>query len=195
MVYVRDRARLIRQSIQDDLRNTLIACRWMPGTTSQPVNNPVNGNFEVVTTADADTYALLAGAPVSLVDYFPEALGEIAGNTPPNTLALDTGTPSEPVQLEMGSYTTQRSWRFHMALFAASEAIGLAVLQDIDDRYQGLLVSHEVVALYDWLADPIGLVTQMEVDSFTFARDVERVVAAEVNLFFAQLILTDFIEP
>lgn len=194
MVYLRHRHRLVQESVFEDVRNTLIACRWMEGVTSRPVVNPGSGVVEVVTTAAADVYPLLEGNQLNLIDYFPDAEGS-GGPTPLNTLAVNQGEPGDIAQLEMGnSLAHEQPYTFGMAFYAVSDAVALAVFNDLRDRYRGALVDGEVVPLFNFYEEPPALVVPMEVESFDFYKDNEGATPSDVHLFFAELLLTDIVD-
>lgn len=194
--YIRHRARMVQESVFEDLSNTLIACRWKVGTTSRLVY-PSEGDLTqtpgYVTTTPEDVFALAEGYPVNLIDYFPQAEGEMAGATPPNTFAMDNGRPGEAALLELGSNSMEQPYRFNFAFYAVSDAVADAVMSDLKDRYEGRLVNHDFIALYDYNSAPADIAVQMEIDSFRFSRDVETATPADVHLFFGELALTDLL--
>lgn len=193
--YIRHRSRMVQESVYEDLRNTLIACRWMVGTTSRPVRNPANDNvLEVVTVGSNDVYPLAEGSPITLLDYFPETQGEQNGPTAPNTFAMDAGQLGEANHLEMGSDTMEQPYKFNFAFFAVSDAVAYAVMSDLNDRYQGRLVNGDAVDLYNFLGDTSEPVVRMDIELFRYARDVTQVSPAEVHLFFGELHITDFVD-
>lgn len=189
---------MVQESVFEDLANTLIACRWMVGTTSRlvcPAEVPYGGApLTQITTGTSDVYPLAQDHPVQLLDYFPEAQGELQGATPLNTLAMDNGRPAEAVPLELGSNSREQPYVFNLALYAVSDAVADAVMSDLKDRYEGRLVSPEAIALYDYNTDPDDEVLWMDIDGFRFSRDTDNVAPAEVHLFFGELQITDIIE-
>lgn len=215
--YVRHRDRMVQESVFEDLSNTLIACRWKIGTTTRlvldPNMPPIPGEPRVWTTVSTheDQVLRLAGkneaggvAQVVLIDAFPEASGTNdkkgqSRKTEINTLAIDTGVAQEPRMVELGSNLMEQSYVFTLALYAASDAVALALLNDLRDRYQGRIVSDDHVNLYNF-NDPTysdGItppVTRMEVDYFRYSQDAERVTPWEVHLYYAELQVTDFID-
>lgn len=211
MPYIRHRDRMVTQSVFQDLRNTLIACRWMPGTTSKPVQNPatprtfdpVTGQYstpapQVITTSPEQILPLLDKIPVSLIDYFPESEGDRGRNerTPKNTLALDSGQASDAIPAEMGSARMEQEYVFNMAFYASSDAVAIALLNDLRDRYNGRIVAGDGIDLYDWVGSPDDVAVRMEVDSFRYAQNQDPELAPyEVHLYFAELALTDFVDP
>lgn len=200
MSYVRHRDRMIRESVYDDLRNTLIACRWMEGVTSVAVRPVEGGAPAIVTTGAGDVLELLEGNPINLIDAFPEAdpaSDDITGGrTPPNTLAMDTGRGGDPAPLELGNMQSyEKAYTFNYGFYAISDAAALAVMNDLADRYLGQLLDGDCINLYNYLAgDPTTPVVRMDVDSFRYARDADRVTPSDVHLYFAELVIVDLVE-
>lgn len=204
MVYIRHRDRMVQESVFNDLRDTLVACRWMAGTTSRPMVSPANraGGFQVLTTAPNQVLKLAKGVPVDLVDSFPEtssaegAQGQPArGHTPPNRMAMDDGQPGDPVPLELGSSLVEVPYRFAIAFWGNSVGVCQAVMNDLRDRYRGDAVSGPVVPLYDYNTDADTPVLNMEVDGFSYVRSAEEEVEAyELTLYFAQLTVVDLVD-
>lgn len=195
MPYIRHRARMVQESVFQDLKDTLITCRWMPGTTGKMVTPPGSSSESLVTTASNHIFPLAEGKPVILLDYFPEEQGEAQGPTAPNTFALDNGRVGDSEQREMGSNALEQPYIFNMAFWAVSDAVADAVFSDLKDRYEGRIVRNESIALYDWVETPDGdPVVYMEIESFRFARDLENAAPAEVHLFYAELSIVDFID-
>lgn len=213
MTYVRHRDRMVQESVFQDLMDTLIACRWMPGTTSHPVVSPWDraAGFQIVTTTPDQVLALIGTdadgqpAPINVIDYFPESTGdddevpvvgdEERGHTQLNTLALDDGQAGDPTPLELGSRAVLQPYLFHLAFYANSDALAKALLNDLRDRYRGVLVSGDFVRLYDFNTDPTTPVVSMEVDGFQYTRDTESVsYTAEARLFYGRLAITDFVD-
>lgn len=214
--YVRHRDRMVQQSVRSDLRDTLIACRWMSGTTAHLVVDPgdVPGGWQAVTTAADDVFQLAGGWEVKLIDYFPEAGGNndpASSGTPggatdsrktdPNTFAMDQGVAGDPVPVELGSNMEERPYTFTMAFYALSDAVALALLNDLRDRYLGRLVRDDHIDLYNY-NDPAyadattAPVYRMEVESFGYALSEGAAVSPnEVHLYFAELVLTDCVDP
>lgn len=200
MTYVRHRDRMIRESIYDDLRNTLIACRWMEGVTSVPVLPVDGGSPAIITTTSAEVLELLEGNPINLIDAFPEAdpaPDDITdGRTPPNTFAMDTGRGGDPTPVELGNMQSyEKPYTFNYGFYATSDAAALAVMNDLADRYKGLIIDGDAINLYNYLAgDPTTPVVRMDVDSFRYTRDAERVTPSDVHLYFAELVIVDLVE-
>lgn len=180
--YVRHRQRMVRQSIFEDLRDTLIRTQWMAGTTRD----------NAVTTAPGATIPLLGGHPINLIDFFPERNSPISESTPINTFAMDVGVAGTLGEGEMGGHYEQ-PYQFNFALYANSDATAVAMFSDLYDRYIGISDS-PYVTLYNYLVDPPTPVVRMEVDDFGYMRDTERPAPAEVFLYVAQLEITDYVD-
>lgn len=207
--FVRHRDRMVQESVIEDLENTLIACRWKAGTTNRPVVDPnAPGAAVAVTTTEAQVLRLAGqaddGSPlqVQVIDYFPEADSTVDGSprrTPPNTLAVDSGVAGESALMEMGSSMREQPYLFTMALYARTDAVALALLNDLRDRYLGRIVGDDFVSLYDYNASGFDQttppVTRMEVDAFRYAKNSNEVATpSDVHLYFAELQLTDFVD-
>jgi len=210
MPYIRHRDRMVTASVYQDLKDTLIACRWMAGTTSKPVwspdtpktFNPETGQFEsppaaVITTAPNQVLQLLQGKPMNVIDYFPETEGNRPRDqrVPDNTFAMDSGQPGDPQDAELGSDVQEQEYVFNFAFYAVSDAAAIAVFSDLRDRYNGRIVADAGVNLYNLNSvTPTTPILQMEIDSFRYARPNEQVTPADIHLYFAELTLTDWIE-
>lgn len=201
--YVRHRDRMIQESVFEDLKDTLITCRWMAGTTARPVRHPTTGVWGLVTTAADQTLGMLDSTPINLIDYFPEAEGSsvagdpASGKTPDNTLALDNGTRIESEPREMGNRTAETVlYRFSMAFFAASDGMAQALLGDLADRYRGRAVRDDIVELWNYNDLSATLpVVRMSVESFQFTSAADQEVApVELKLYFAELMLEDEVD-
>lgn len=201
--YVRHRDRMVQESVFQDLRDTLIACRWLAGTTSRPVRDPYNaGAWGQVTTTPDQTLALLESNPVVLIDYFPEAeegsvTGEPeTGQTALNTFALDTGSRIDSAMRELGNPTAEYvTYRFNMAFFAASDAVAQAVFADLADRYRGRLVRPDFIELWDYNSTSELPVVRMDVGRFAFTSNEDQNIAPyEVHLYFGELELEDEVD-
>jgi len=201
--YVRHRDRMVQESVYQDLRDTLIACRWLEGTTSKPVADPYNaGVWGVVTTAAIELLPLLENDPVVLIDYFPEAEGgsvagePSTGKTEINTLALDNGTRVGTAPVELGNQSAELiTYRFNLAFYAASDGLAQAVLGDLADRYRGRLVRPEVIELWNFNSAAVDPVVRMEVESYSFTQNTDQQIAPhEVNLYFAELEVEDQVD-
>lgn len=211
--YVRHRNRMIQESVFEDLKNTLIACRWMPGTTTRAVFSPdaPQDGLQVITVTEGQVLKLVGkredGTPAVIVpiDYFPESSGNDDENgesrkTELNTLAIDAGEPQEPQFIELGSNMQEQQVVFNMAFYASSDAVALAVFNDLRDRYAGRIVSGDYLDLYNYNDPDFDATTppvvRMEIDGFRYTRNSdEQVNTWETNLYFAELVLTDIIDP
>lgn len=213
MPYIRHRERMVSASVYQDLKDTLIACRWLAGTTSKRVwpttgplggaktFNPVSGEYEtptpaIVTTTPGDVLPLLQGAPMQVIDYFPETEGTRPRDekVPKNTFAMDSGQPSDPVDAELGSSAQEQEYTFNFAFYAVSDAAAIAVMSDLRDRYSGRIVAEAGINLYDLnSATPTVAILQMEIETFRFARPSEQVTSSDIHLFFAELTITDLV--
>ena len=190
MAYIRHRPRMVQESVFEDLKNTLIACRWLAGTTTRPVISPVDHTtVAAITVTSAQTFPLLGSEPLTLIDYFPEAQA-----TPdPNTFAMDSGRAGDPEFMELGSDWMEQTYVFTMAFYAKSEAVATSVLSDLNDRYRGRIVNPDVISLYDYLTDPTTAAGMLEIDGFRWAQDVDQVGPSGLQLYFSELQVTDFV--
>lgn len=195
MGYIRHRPRMVQESVFQDLRDTLITCRWVVGTTSQPVRNPESGNAaELISTSAEQIFKLAEDHPIVMLDYFPEAQGESSGPTEENTFAIDTGRPGDVELIELGSTLCEQPYLFNFAFYAVSDAVAEAVFSDLKDRYEGRIVRDAFIDLFDYNDDPNASVYRMEVETFRYSRDVESILPNEVHLYFAELNITDVID-
>jgi len=199
-MYVRHRDRMIRESIFVDLQDTLIACGWLEGTTSRPLVPLGGGMPAVITTGPDDVLELLEGHPLVLIDAFPEADPSPTsdGNrTELNTFAMNTGQPGEPAPVELGNRGLyEKPYTFNFAFWAVSDAVAVAVFNDLADRYKGNILDGDAINLYNYLADdPTTPVVRMDVESFRYTRDTETVTASDVHLYFGELVVMDLVEP
>ena len=210
--YVRHRDRMVQESVFQDLQNTLIACRWMSGTTTRKVVSPYEpgAGWQIVTTAIEDVLPLVGHrddgtrAEVVLIDYFPEAGGtdDLNGEsrkTELNTLAIDTGQPQEAQLMELGSNMMEQPYVFTLAFYASSDAVALALMNDLRDRYNGRIVSDDHLDLYNFNApgftETTPPVVRMEIDYFRYQQNAETVAPFEVHLYFGELTITDYVDP
>jgi hypothetical protein len=212
--YVRHRNRMIQESVFEDLKDTLIACRWMSGTTSHEVFSPEDPSAgPQIITVTSDQVLKLVGkrqdgttvAEIVPIDYFPESTGNDdregkSRKTELNTLAMDAGEPQEPQFIELGSNMQEQQYTFTMAFYASSDAVALAVMSDLKDRYAGRIVSDDYLNLYNYndpaFDESTPPVMRMEIDAFRYTRASEDNVAIwEATLYFAELTLTDIIDP
>ena len=199
--FVRHRDRMVQESVIEDLTDTLIAFRWMSGETVRPVYNPYTNFVEKVTTTPAQVLKI-AVQQVKVIDFFPElSVGEDDSprTTETNTLAVDTGVAGEAAFVEMGSDMREQPYTFTFAFYAESDAVALAMFNDLRDRYQGRAVRDDHIDLYNYNDpdyDPEASlpVTRMELDAFRYARDVETATPSDIHLYYAELQLTDFVD-
>ena len=200
--YVRHRDRMIQESVFQDVRDTLIACRWLAGTTAHRVVDPNDpgAGWHQVTTAPGDVLPLLEGNPVVLIDYFPEAEGSAVagepstGKTALNTLAIDAGTRGNSVPRELGSNAELVTYVFNMAFYASSDGVALAVLNDLVDRYKGRLVRDDTVELWNYNSSSVLPVNRLDVESFQYTVNTQAISPHEVHLYFGELTLTDDVD-
>lgn len=186
--YIRHRVRMIQESILDDLKNTLIACRWVAGTTSLPVNNPETLAYEVVTTTEDETFGMIR-TPIQVVDVFPED----AESARVNTIAVGPGERGEDSLVEMGNgQLREQPYTFSIALFLESDALAQAILSDLQDRYAGRIVNGESIPLINFNDDPDTPVAYLEVETFRFARDASMAGSSAGELFFAEINIVDY---
>ena len=210
--YVRHRDRMVQESVTEDLQNTLIACRWMAGTTTREVVDPydIGTGYQEVTVTEAEVLKIVGKredgdvAQVVLIDYFPESSGkndenEESRKTELNTLAIDTGVAQEAIPMELGSNMLERQYAFTLAFYASSDAVAMALMNDLRDRYEGRLVSDDHLNLYNF-NDPMfdentPPVFRMEIDAFRYDQNAEIVSPWETHLYFAELLVTDVVDP
>lgn len=200
--YVRHRDRMIQESVFQDLRDTLIACRWLAGTTSQPVSDPYDpGTVGLVTTSGTQVLKLLENNPVVLIDYFPEAEDEknrvadpASSKTALNTFALDNGRRGEATPRELGSSAQIVPYLFNMAFYATSDAVAAAVLNDLVDRYAGRLVRDDAIELWDYNTAATAPVVRMDIEGFRYTRNTELATPANVHLYFGELQIVDDVD-
>lgn len=189
-VYIRHRDRMIRESVFEDLRDTLIACQWLAGTTSRPVHDVDTGVVAVVTTTPAQTLRLL-NTPVTIVEYFPEANDTQHGAVALNTFAMDVGRQGDSALVELGSSMVETQHIFNMAFYAEEDSTAIALYNDLRDRYRGRIINGDAIALFNYYQEPPTLVSRMEVDLFRFTRDAEHIAPEQVHLYFGELTITD----
>jgi hypothetical protein len=201
--YVRHRDRMVQESIMEDLTDVLIACRWMPGTTTHSVWDPYNSTptWGQVTTAPEQVLNLLEDNPVVMIDYFPEAEGDqgrvgdsTTSKTAPNTLAIDGGTTGEAVQREMGGTGEFVPYTFNMAFFASSDAVAQALLNDVRDRYAGRLARDSNVDLWNYNSEDTKPVCRMSIESYSYRVNSDAVAPHEVHLYFGELLILDDVD-
>lgn len=175
--YVRWRPRMVHQSVLADLKDTLEALDWYVSATPTSIPAPVAG--------------LLTG-PIVIQDAFPEE-GVYQKNAPvKNTLTMDMGLPGVIELGELGGFFEQ-AYKFSFAFFAESDAVAKALLSDLADRYSGLSAS-PYITLRNYAVTPVTEIVRMEVESFIYAPNPEAIAPGEHHLYFAELVLTDYIE-
>lgn len=162
--YLRWRPRMVRMSIFNDIRATLLATGWM------------DANLEF---------------PFTVREFFAEFGSYVQDAVHVNTLVVDNGNPGEMGEWELGGELT-RQYRFNLAFYAQDDDIGLAVFGDLSDRFDGLTAA-PYVALYDYSQSTPPLVRMMEVDSWQWARAPQDAAPYEHHLFMAELIVRDFV--
>lgn len=170
-MYVRHRPRMVRQSVFEDLRATLLDTQWL-GDTTLP---------------------LLGGNPLVLIDYFPRDAQYQGEAIQPNTFALDVGEPDDLVEQQLGGGLWSQQYRFNMAFYANSDALAIAVLSDLNDRYTGR-TGDDYLMLYNYLVEPPTEVVRMDVEAFRYARPTDVQAPHQLTLYFAELALTDWLD-
>lgn len=189
MAYIRHRPRMVRQSVLEDLRATLIQLDWVPDDPNWKPGDPY----------DADQFLGMLSSPVVVEDYFPVEAVYQGEAVEVNTLSIDQGTPQEPVYVEMGGEDRAQDYVFNFAFFAENDAVALALFSDLTDRYKGLLRypdgsrAYESIALFNYLAATPNEVVRMEVTSFEVAKSPQQPAPGRL-LWFAQLVITDYLE-
>lgn len=199
--FVRHRDRMVQESVIEDIEDTLIACRWKAGTTKRSVFGPYTQTWGIVTTTTDQVLRMANSHPVKVIDFFPElSVGEDDSprTTEQNTLAVDSGVPGESAMMEMGSSMREQPYTFTFVLYAESDAVALAMFNDLRDRYHGRLVRDDHVDLHDYndpgYDDDTAPVTRMEVDAFRYSRDIETATPSDIHLYYGELQLTDFVD-
>lgn len=163
--YVRWRPRMVRLSVFEDMKNTLTSTGW---------------------TAAQLKY------PFSIKEFFPEFATYAEDAVHINTLAVDTGEPLALEEYEVGGMYT-RLYRINAAFYAQDDETGVAVFSDLADRYDGLTDAPYISLLnYNVQPDP-PLITRLEVESFQYTRAAMDVAPYEHHLWFAELMVRDFI--
>lgn len=175
--YVRWRPRMVHQSVLSDLKATLEALDWYVIATPTTIPTEVAG---------------ILSSPLVIQDAFPEE-GVYQQNAPvKNTLTMDMGLPGVIELGELGGYFEQ-VYKFSFAFFAESDAVAKALLSDLSDRYTGLTAS-PFITLTNYAENPSTEIVRMEVESFIYAPNPEAVAPGEHHLYFAEMVLTDYIE-
>ena len=164
--YVRWRPRMVRLSAFEDLKATLTATGW------------TNASLK---------------SPFALKEFFPEFATYKDDEVHINTMAVDAGEPQSLDEYELGGLLT-RLYRINLAFYAQDDETGVAIFSDLSDRYDGLTDS-PYVSLYDYNkgANP-PLITRMQVESFQYTRAALDVAPYEHHLWFAELMVRDFVD-
>lgn len=212
-VYIRHRDRMVEEAVTRDLSDTLIACRWMAGTTQRKVIDPDNrsAGYQILTVTENQVMPLVGKredgttlAQVKIVDYFPEAGGQedregVARKTELNTFALDHGLPQDSQFIELGSNMVEQPYVFAMAMYASSDAVAAAVMNDLKDRYLGRIVRDDSIDLFDYNAGAVDEdtvpITRLEVDFFRHQQSSDQATPWDVNIWYADLQVTDAVDP
>lgn len=215
--YVRHRARQVRQSIYSDARVTLETLRDYAGRLPDDPNVDVDGNgdprvFSWLAEDDDLRLPILGQDPMTFIDYFPDGGIQAYEKLELNTLALDNGRSEEEYEYELGGLFAQE-WTFTFAINASTDAVAMALFQDLNDRYIGRTsvpsqpelidnlqpgdappgpMAGDRITLYNYAASPPIPIVRMEMETFRFAKTPEE-VAPGVHLFFGELVLTDFL--
>jgi len=214
--YVRHRARMVRQSIYEDARHVLETPRDYMGRLESDPDVVLGPDGPLVYSwlhDDPDlTLPLLGEYPLTFIEYFPQEGLQAYEKIALNTLALDNGMAEPEKEYELGGLFSQE-WTFTFAINSSTDAVAQALFQDLNDRYVGrvrvppqqeLLDNLESgdtdpdpyaaarITLYNYVTDPPIPVTRMDVESFQFTKSAEE-VAPGVQLFFAELVVTDFV--
>lgn len=165
--YVRWRTRMVRASVMNDMKATLLDTDWIGSTP-----------LGLITT------------PVIILDGMPNANDRSISE---NTLAMDNGIAGDQLEAELGGALYERQYQFSIMFFAESDAVGHSLLSDLGDRYLGNTAS-PFVPLYDWAAATPVYICEMDVESFDYARAPEDLAPYDQHLFLAELIVTDYVE-
>lgn len=206
-LYVRHRARHIRQSVYRDARHALSVRRDYRGRV-----NATSGYAWLDDAATPRILPLLGDERLTFIDDFPEEGYEAYAKIALNTLALDNGRSEEEYEHELGGYMAQE-WTFNFAINASSDAIAQALFQDLNDRYVGRIgtppmpelldnlqaqesapesIKGGFITLFNYADDPPMPIVRMEVKTFRYAK-MDEEVAPGVQLFFGELVLTDLL--
>lgn len=167
MTYVRWRSRMVRESVWQDVISTLNRTGWLGSDTMNILTMPI-----ILEQAYAEEMLYQGQAPK------------------PNTFSMDNGRPGPIDEEEVGGMQV-RPYQFGLTFFAESDVVGLSMLEDLRDRYDGLTDS-PFISLYDYNTDPDEIVVRMEALSFGYALAPEQL--ASKHLYFAELIVQDFVD-
>lgn len=163
-MYVRHRKRMVHASVYADLEKRLVTRGWF-----------------------LPDVPLLEGSPLSLIPAFPD---DVQGkSTPLNTLAINNGEADDTTEEQMGGGLWSKTYTFHLAFYAASDAAADALFQDVHDEWvEGW------IPLYDDAQSPPLFVVNMEVESFAWTQAPDQQNVMEKRLHFGRLVLTDYID-
>lgn len=222
MDYVRHRSRMVRQSIYEDAKHTLKVRRDYAGRLEDDpdvatVGTGMDERPDVYAWLDDDPdyqAPLLGEHPLTFIEAFPEGGLAAYEKIELNTLSLDNGQPEAEQEYELGGILSQ-GWVFTFALNASTDAVAMALFQDLTDRYIGRVecppqeellanldesdpapptIKGPKVTLYNYAVTPPIPVVRMEVEEFKFAKTAEE-IAPGVQLFLAELVVRDFLPP
>lgn len=181
--YVRWRPRMVRQSVYQDMVNTVLVLAGWP-----VVINGVRQDGGANPTPLSD----LKVTPINIIEYFPEEGFSQSNPVLPNTLALDNGLPG-PLDMSSMGGLFERPYRFQFAFYGENDAVAQSLFSDLADRYLGLAES-PYITLYNYRTtpDPTPIV-RMEVRDFQYTRAPGELAPWEKHLFLAALELTDYV--
>lgn len=157
---------MVRESVWRDILATLERTNWLGGSTMSILTTPI-----VLKDSWSDEQLYQGQAPK------------------PNTFSMDNGRPGPIDEEELGGMYS-RHYQFALSFYAESDVVGLSMLEDLRDRYDGL-TDAPFISLYDFNTDPNIPVSRMEAISFGYAPDPEQTVK---HLYFAELIVQDFVD-
>lgn len=164
--YVRWRPRMVRLSVLADLTATLTSTGWMNSALTYP--------FEVK-------------------EFFPEFAVYRDDAIHVNTIVIDNADPQGLEDFELGLNRTQL-YRINMAFYSQDDETGIAVFADLSDRYEGVTDAPYVSLLdYNQTGTP-PLITRMEVETFQYVKASLDVAPYEHHLWYAELIVRDFVD-
>ena len=167
--YLRWRPRMVRQSVFYDVETTLTNAGWTGATPEMAVKYPV-----------------------TVVEFYPEFAIYEQDKVRYNTLAIDQGDPGPLEEFELGGRFS-RDYRFNMAFYAESDGIGASLFSDLGDRYLGMTDS-PFIGLYNYNVSPPTLIVRLEVMGFQYLRAPADVAPYEHHLFFAELVVRDYVD-
>lgn len=174
--YIRWRPRMVRQSVYNDMVQTLLRAGWPILEDGVRLDVPAS-QFQV--------------SPINIIEYVPEEGFGQDNPLLPNTLALDNGLPGPMEEAFLGG-PMERPYRFQYAFYAENDAVAQALLSDLYDRYMGLADS-PFITLFNYASATPTPVVRMEVETFQYTRAPDSVAAWERQLFLAVMELTDYV--